>query len=145
MSIIHFYNYSINNLMTKFDLFIKMILESFYDDEEERDEETYKRAEAYFNIGHHGDFLDDESQNKRQDFCWIYDRDGLKVGTKATHNMSFGINVVDRARFKGWFDTEKNLISFYDQDMEVKTEDDIPEIVYRKLVSKFKTKKIIVF
>jgi hypothetical protein len=134
--------------MSKFDFFVKMILESFYDrDEEEREEETMKRAMVYFNIGHHGSMDEDnpDEVNKRTDFCWIYGRDGLKVGTGATHNATFGYDVVDQARFKGWFDTDKNLISFYDQDNEVKDVDEIPSIVYNKLVSRFKTDKFKIF
>lgn len=123
-----------------------LLLEYIYDDEEQREEETMARAEGWFSIGHHGENEEDyDSENpENDDFCWIWDG-SLRVSDKSTHNMAFGVKTVDNARFKGWFDRGKNLISFYDQAMEVKHADEIPQRVYDHLVRRFGTTNFRVF
>lgn len=122
------------------------------DDEEIREDEAMARADAYFNIGHHN-AAENERENKKnrsksgktRDRCWLWVDGKLMVGNDHTHNMSFGVATSDRARFKGWYDSRKKLISFHDQAMEVKDVDEIPTRVYDHLTRRFKTNQFRLF
>ena len=130
------------------------------DSEDEEDDFRLRQAEEYFSVGHHNahdeyemDGRGDEevfawrAKQPPRDQCWIWDGESLRVDDGHTHNMSFGNRAASAAPFKGWYDTGKGLLSFIDQrrSPEVKTEDDIPERLYRRLKEQFRPRTIRIF
>lgn len=135
-------------MTVKFDKFVSIFLEKY--NSEGIDSEKMRKANEYFSIGHHGEMLDDpQDDDGSQDYCWIWLNGALKVGSGRTHNITFGHDVVEKATFKGWYDTGKHLISFVDNRSNsfgaMAGVDDIPSRVYDHLVRRFKTKNIKVF
>lgn len=126
-----------------FNKFISICLESKNSDD--IDSEKMRKANEYFSIGHQGDMDDYGDDDGTLDHCWIWFDGGLKVGSGRTHNQTFGSEIVDRARFKGWYDTGKQVISFVDMRQMINSVEEIPQRVYDHLLRRFKTKNIKVF
>ena len=122
-----------------FNLTIEAILEK-YDSENER----MAKAMAYFAIGHQGEEDEDRDEDRPLDYCWIW-LNGLKVGSGLSHNATFGSDMVDRARFKGWYDSTKDVLSFVDDKEVIMTQDEIPSQIYDHLMRKFNPGTIRVF
>jgi hypothetical protein len=101
------------------------------------DDEHDDLANTYFSIG--------QDENVDDSFCWIWDWSSLSIKTKqgGTHACNFGYNTKDHT-YSGWYDPDKNIISIVFPDNELRklgdrkpTEDDIPQQVYKSLISKF--------
>lgn len=106
------------------------------------------KNDEYFKIGQ-----EDEEVTKNS-FCWIWSRadQGLRVKQGGTHGMNFSHEIASNT-FKGWYDPEKKAISVVFPPQELRklgdrkpTIDDIPNVVYRKLESRFgQGNKLVVF
>lgn len=95
-------------------------------------------AEKYFSIGH----SDPESPNPgAKAWVWRYGNLQVQPGS-VTHGMGWGHHY---ERFKGRYDAQQNVISFVDDKQEVKSEDDLPQQVYKALKSKFPADAKIIF
>ena len=123
-----------------------IIKETYYD--KMSDDEKEELAGRYFSIGQDEDAME-------RGWCWIWDKGSQSIKTKqgGTHPINFG-HTAKEYTYSGWYDPEKNIISFSFPNVELRkfgnrrpTEDDIPQIVYQKLMSKFgqRKPKIMVF
>jgi len=111
------------------------------------DDEKYNLEISYFDIGQ-----DDE--NVDNSYCWIWSRadQGLRIKKGGTHGVNFGHEIAGNT-FKGWYDPQKKKISVVFPDSELRklgdkrpTVDDIPTLVYDKLISKFgRRNELVVF
>lgn len=111
---------------------VSPIDENFY--KKISDNEHDEIATQYFDIGH-----------EDNDYCWIWNKStqSIIVGRGRTHATYFG-HTAKEYTFSGWYDTEKNTISFVFPDSELRkfgdrrpTQDDIPQQVYSALIRKF--------
>ena len=111
------------------------------------DDENLANAECYFSIGHEGE------SGKEKHWCWIWDGQKIIKVKGGTHGINFTHDVADR-NFKGWYDINKNMISVIFPSYELRklgdrkpTEDDIPQLLYQKLINVFGKRKpqIVVF
>ncbi len=98
--------------------------------------------DLYFSIGQ------EDEENTRNSWCWIWDKvnQSVKAAKGHTHSMNFGGPTAKDYTYSGWYDPEKNAISFVFPAHELRkfgdrrpTVDDIPQQVYQKLLSKFNT------
>lgn len=124
----------------RFDSFFRFLMEQYSSSE---DAFRQKQAEEYFSIGHQNGYQEDE--DSEQDYCWIWVDGRLRYGRGTTHNSYFGPEVVKRARFKGWYETSRKILSFVDDREMVKEEDDIPQQLFDHLQRQFSPKIIRIF
>ena len=121
--------------------FVQYYYRFLFKEQRSNSEDECEKANAYFNIGHHGD-----SGIERDDFCWLWIDDKLLVGNGRTHNLTFGSVMAERAKYKGWYDTGEDILSFVDNRTDdVRTVDDIPARVYNHLKNRFHFGTIKVF
>jgi len=127
--------------MIKLKSIIKEIVESYYSNMS--DDEKHALAMSYFNIGHDGP--DGEEPDKH--YCWMWNGNDIVYKKGGTHSCNFGHEVAD-TKFKGWYDVNTNTISVSFPAHELRklgdrkpTEDDIPQYLYTKLISKFGKRK----
>lgn len=127
--------------------FVHSFLSEIYHDKLS-DDEKHANAELYFAIGQEG-----PNSVTDKNYCWIWDGNNVLTKMGATHGLNFSHQVANR-NFKGWYDTEKNIISVVFPEHELRklgdrrpTEDDVPQYLYQKLISKFgkRKPKIVVF
>ena len=106
------------------------------------DDEEDNLSNTYFSVGQEDD------ENVSKSYCWIWDKvnQSIKAAKGGTHSINFGYTRKDYT-FSGWYDPEKNAISFVFPDSELRklgmkkpTVDDIPQLVYKKLIDKFGNK-----
>jgi hypothetical protein len=132
----------INSFSQKFSI----LKETYYDELSDDEQETLARR--YFSIGQDEDDME-------KGWCWLWDKGSQVIKAKqgGTHAINFG-HTAKEYTYSGWYDPEKNIISFSFPNSELRkfgnrrpTEDDIPQIVYQKLMSKFGKQKaqIVVF
>lgn len=107
------------------------------------DDDVFNDAERYFAIGH--DDPDEPGFTNAKGYVWVWDGNKIISKRGTTHGAAFSHEVSDR-HFKGRFDPEKNAISVVFPEYELRklggnrpTVDDIPQRVYQKLLSTFKT------
>lgn len=108
--------------------------ENYYDtlDSDQGDEV----ANRYFSIGH--------DSGEKSNYCWIWDRttNSIRAYAGGNHSLNFGYAVKDRT-YSGWYDPNQNLISIVFPESELRkiqhkpTQDDIPNLIYQKLMLKF--------
>lgn len=127
--------------MIKLASIIKEIIETYYDNMS--DDEKTDLASSYFNIGHDGE----DGEEPDSHYCWMWNGNDVVYKKGGNHPCNFGHRVAE-ATFKGWFDTNKNIISVVFPSRELEklgdrkpTEDDIPQYLYSKLISKFGKRK----
>ena len=120
----------------------KSIKESEFYYSKMSDDEEDNLSNTYFSVGQEDD------ENISNSYCWIWDKvnQSIKAVKGGTHSMNFGYTRKDYT-FSGWYDPEKNAISFVFPDSELRklgmkkpTVDDIPQLVYKKLIDKFGNK-----
>lgn len=97
------------------------------DSESARDEENQRKAEEYFSLGH--------ADESNADKVWRWQGGQLQTGPGHQTHGSLWRHSQDR--FKGRYDASKNIITFVDERGEVKSEDQLPQQVYKALKSKF--------
>lgn len=111
-------------------------------------DDHYAQNDEYFQVGQ------DTPENTANSFCWIWSRadQGLRIKKGFTHGYNFGHEIASNT-FKGWYDPSKKMISCVFPENELRkvgnkrpTEDDIPTLVHKKLISQFgKDNKFLVF
>ncbi len=113
-------------------------IETYYD--KMSDDEKTDDAIEYFSIGQ-------DEETYRNNYCWIWNGNDVIAKKGGTHGSNFTDKVADR-NFKGWYDVDKNMISIVFPSYELRklgerrpTEDDIPQLLYQKLINKFGKRK----
>ncbi len=108
----------------------------YYKDDTATEREKQKRVERYFSIGQ-------ENDRFNQNYCWIWDGVRIIAVQGGKHGVNFGHNISDNT-FKGWYDIDKNIISFVFPKKELDkfgdkkpTKSDIPKNVYQALIKRF--------
>lgn len=79
--------------------------------------------------------------HRKDTWAWIYNC-GLKkkLATNSddtSHFELFGTEAVYRARYRGWFNPDRNTVTVHDRESNVRHLDQLPEGLYRALTSNF--------